>query len=71
MFGVSKHIMLIFYRATIESSLRYGVTSSFGNLTVKSKTQIFDLVKTEGKIIGTPVPLNPQKLFDQATISKV
>ena len=30
-FGVSKNIMLIFYRATIESILRYGITSWFGN----------------------------------------
>ena len=67
-FGVSKNIMIIFYRATIESILRYGITSWFGNLTVKSKTQIFNLVKTVGKIIGTPVPLNPQELFEQTTI---
>ena len=67
-FGVCKNIMLIFYRATIETILRYGITSWFGNLTVKSKTQIFNLVKTAGRIMGTPAPLNPQELFDQATI---
>ena len=62
-FGVSKNIMLIFYRATIESILQYGITSWFGNLTVKSKTQISNLVKTAGKIIGTPALLNPQELL--------
>jgi len=67
-FGVGKNIMLIFYRATIESVLRYGITSWFGNLSVKSKTQLFNLVKTAGKIMGTRPPLNPQELFDQATI---
>jgi len=66
-FGVGKSIMLIFYRATIESVLRYGITSWFGNLSVKSKTQLFNLVKTAGKIMGTAPPLNPQELFDQAT----
>ena len=69
-FGVSKNIMLIFYRATIESILQYGITSWFGNLIVKSKTQIFNLVKTASKIMETPAPLNPQELFDQATISQ-
>lgn len=62
--------MLIFFRATTESILRYGITNWFGNLTVKSKTQIFNLVKTAGTIMGTPAPLNPQDHFDQATISQ-
>lgn len=68
MFGVSKNIMLIFYSATIESILRYGITSWFGNLTIKSTTQIFYLVKTAGKIMGTPAPLNLGELFDQTII---
>ena len=70
LFRVSKHIMLIFSRVTIESILLYGITSWFGNLTVKSKTQIFNLVKTAGKMIGTPVPLNPQEFVDPATLSQ-
>ncbi len=64
--GVCKHIMLNFYRAAIESIFRYGMTSWFGNLTVKSKAQISSLVRTAGKIMGTPAPLNPQELFEQA-----
>ncbi len=58
--------MLIFYRAVIESILRYGMTSWFGNLTVKSKAQISSLVRTAGKMMGTLAPLNPQELFEQA-----
>lgn len=38
-FGVCKNIMLIFYRATIESVLRYGITCWFGNLTVKHRAE--------------------------------
>ena len=67
-FGVCKNIMLIFYRATIESVLRYGITSWFGNLTVKSRAEISSLVRTAGKIMGIMLPLNPQDLFEQATI---
>ncbi|XDV36635.1 hypothetical protein PO909_006381 [Leuciscus waleckii] len=69
-FGVCKNIMLIFYRATIESILRYGITSWFGNLTVKTKGQIFNLVRTAGKIMGTPAPLNPQEFFEQAIFNQ-
>lgn len=58
--------MLIFYRASIESVLRYGITSWFGNLLVKSKTQILNLVKTAGKIMGVAVPHGPQELHKQA-----
>ena len=67
-FGVCKNIMLIFYRAAIESILRYGITSWFGNLSVKSRAEISSLVKTAGKIMGITPPLNPQDLFEQATI---
>jgi len=43
----------------------------FGNFTVKSKTQIFNLVKTAGKIMGTSPTLYPQELFEQTTIRQV
>ena len=69
-FGVCKNIMLIFYRATIESVLRYGITSWFGNLTVKHRAEISRLIKNAGKIMGVMPPLNPQELFEQATISQ-
>lgn len=69
LFGVSKNIMLIFYRAAIESILRYGVTSWFGNLSVKLKSQILNLVRVAGRIMGHP-PLNPQELFNEAVITQ-
>ena len=68
MFGVCRNIMLIFYRATIESVLRYSISSWFGNLTVKFKSQIMSLVKAAGKIMGMSIPLTPQKIFEDSTI---
>ncbi len=60
------------YRAAIESIFRHGMTSWFGNLTVKSKVQISSLVRTAGKIMGplNPASLNPQELFEQAICSQ-
>ena len=72
LFGVSKNIMLIFYRASIESILRYGITSWFGNLTVKYKSEILRLAKMAGKIMGMSAPpITPQVIFEQATIGQV
>ena len=63
--------MLIFYRASIESIVRYGITNWFGNLTVKLKSEILRLVKTAGKIMGMSTPPNtPQAIFDQATLGQ-
>ena len=67
LFGVSVNIMLIFYRASIESILRYGIASWFGNLTVKYKSQIARLAKMAGKIMGmSSPPITPQAIFEQA-----
>ncbi len=53
LFGVSKHIISIFFRAVIELIFRYGMTSWFANLTVQSKAQKSSLVRTAGKMMGT------------------
>ena len=69
LFGVSTNIMLIFYRASIESIMRYGITSWFGNLTVKFKSEITRLAKTAGKIMGMSSPPSTlQNIFDQAVL---
>ena len=63
--------MLIFYRASIESIVRYGITNWFGNLTVKFKSEILRLVKMAGKIMGMSTPPNtPQVIFEQATLGQ-
>ena len=56
LYVVSRNIMLIFYRASIESILRYGITSWYGNLTVKYKSEILRLAKMAGKIVGMSAP---------------
>ena len=49
-FGVSTNILLLFYHATIESMIRYGITSFYGNLSVKSKSQLLHITGTFSKI---------------------
>ena len=70
LFGGCRNIMAIFYRATIESIIRYGITCWFGNPTVKCRSQINSLVKTASKIMGPPALSSPQDLFEQAAIKQ-
>ena len=50
--GVDKEIMILFYKAAIESIVRYGMMAWFGNLSVKLKSQLQNLIKRTGKIIS-------------------
>ena len=63
--GVDKCIMLMFYRAAIESIIRYGITTWFGNLSVKSKSQLQSLTKWAGKRIGMLPPSSLQEIFEE------
>ena len=63
--GVARNIMLLFYRATMESIIRYGITTWFGNLSVKLKTQLQNLIKRAGKIIGMQPPCSLQEIFEE------
>ena len=66
--GVAKHIMLLFYRAAIESIIRYGITTWFGNLSVKLKSQLQNLIKRAGKIIGMQPPSSLQEIFEETAM---
>lgn len=68
--GVAKSVMLLFFRTCIESVLRYGITSWCGNLSVKLKTQINNLLKRAGKIMGTPPPLSLQEVLEETMIKQ-
>ena len=68
--GVSNNILLMFYRANIESIIRYGITTWFGNLAVKLKTQLQNLVKRAGKIIGMEPPCTLQEIFDSTVLKQ-
>lgn len=62
LFGVYKNMMLIFYSSAIEGILRYGITSKFGSLMVKTKLLHFqNLVKTASKIMYIHNINNPKK----------
>ena len=37
---------MVFYRAIVEGIIRYGITSWFGNLTVKLKSELAGMHKT-------------------------
>ena len=63
--GVATNIMMLFYRANIESVIRYGITTWFGNLSVTLKSQLQNLVKRAGKIIGMQPPCSLQDIFNQ------
>ena len=63
--GVANNIMMLFYRANIESIIRYGITTWFGNLSVKLKSQLQNLIKRAGKIIGMQPPCPLQEIFER------
>lgn len=69
-FGIEKDIMMAFYRASIESIIRYGIIIWFGNLSVKLKAQLQTLIKRAGKIMGVAPPTALQDLFDE-TVKKL
>jgi len=70
LFGVSSNIMLIFYKATIESILRYGIVVWFGSLIVKLRAQINNLVRVAGKIMGTQTISSLQDIFEHCTLQQ-
>lgn len=56
--------MLIFYKATIESVLRYGIIVWFKSLTVKLRAQINNVLRVAGKIMGTQTISSLQDIFE-------
>ena len=70
LYGVSSHIMMIFYRAIVESILRYGISSWFGNLTVKLKSKLAGMHKTAMKIVGRKEYEPIQSIYEQAVRKK-
>ena len=70
LYGVSSHIMMIFYRAIVESILRYAITSRFGNLTVKLRSKLASMHKTAMKIVGRKEYEPIQSIYEQAVRRK-
>ena len=62
--------MMLFYRANMESIIRYGITTWLGNLSVKLKTQLQNLIQRAGKIIGMQPPCPLQEIFERTLIKQ-
>ena len=64
-FGTNSRLHLLFYRATIESVIRYDKTSLYGNLSVQAKSQLRCITSTSSKNIGCTFSPSLQEIFDQ------
>ena len=62
--------MLVFYRAVLESLVRFGITIWFGNLSVQLRSKLLRLVQTAGKIIGVSQLPSLQSIYEQATLKQ-
>ena len=54
----------------MESIVRYGITTWFGNLSVKLKSQLQNLIKRAGKIIGMQPPCSLQEIFERTVMKQ-
>lgn len=70
-YGVNKKIMMLFYKAVLESIVKYGVTVWFGNLSIQLKSKLSHLVLTALKTVGNEESLNLQQLFENSTLNQV
>ena len=68
--GVDQKFMLVFYRAVLESLVRFGITVWFGNLSVQLRSKLLRLVQTAGKIIGVSQLPSLQSIYEQATLKQ-
>ena len=62
--------MLIFYKAILESLIRYGITAWFGNLTVQLKNRLANMHKTAMKIIGKKQYESIENLYNQSVMTQ-
>ncbi len=61
-FHVDRAIMKLFYCAFIESVLSFCMVTWFGNLSLKNRTALGQIVKWAGKLIGE-TQLSPEALY--------
>ena len=61
-------VMLLFYRAVVESVLRYAITVWFGNLTVKVKSQITRLTHSALKVVGVREYPTLQVIYEESVL---
>lgn len=68
LFGVSQKIMLLFYQAVLGSLLNYGMQAWYGNLSVRSKSQLVCLVKVAMKVIGVREYTPLQSIYESLVL---
>ncbi len=61
-FHIDRTMMILFYRAFIESLLTFSLVSWFGNLSVKNKNSLSQIVRWSSKLIGES-QLSPASLY--------
>ncbi len=62
-FNIDKTMLILFYRTFIESILSFSLVSWFGNLTLKDKNSLNQVIKWAGRLIGEP-QLTMSALYD-------
>ena len=67
-FGVHQKVMMLFYRAVIESVFRYAISVWFGNLTLTWKSQINRLAHTAMKVMGVRGHSTLQTIFEETVL---
>ena len=68
-FGMSRGILINFYRTAIESILTYAITVWFGNITTSELHSLEKVVRTAERIIGSDLP-SLQSIYRSRTIKK-
>lgn len=71
LYGVNKNVMRLFYKAVLESIVRYGITVWFGNLSVKLKSKLMHLILTTSKIVRHERDCNLQDLYEECILIQV
>lgn len=67
---MDKCIVLLFYRATVESIIFYSIPTGFGNLSTKLRSQIQNCIKRAGKIIELLPSSSLQEIFEESVIKQ-
>ena len=64
----STNILLFFYRAAVESLIKYGIKSFYGNLSVQFKPQLMSITITSSRIVGCTFSLSLLEILEQTLV---
>ena len=63
-FHIDRTLMTLFYHAFIKSIQSFCIVLWFGNLSLKNRNRLIQIVKWSSKLIGIPL-LNPESLYSK------